>query len=80
MSLAEMLQIQDQAVSEEQAWALCFQLSCVLSQGPRPQGSWRRTLVPVEAAGGVLFSRDGSVSLRPSCGGAGETLGLEIYS
>ncbi|KAK7128399.1 hypothetical protein R3I94_016845 [Phoxinus phoxinus] len=69
MSLGEMLQIQDHAVSEEQAWALCFQLSSVLSQEPRPQGSWRRTLVPAEAAGGVLFSRDGSVSLRPSCGG-----------
>ncbi|XP_039545745.1 protein spire homolog 2 isoform X3 [Pimephales promelas] len=77
MSLAEMLQIQDQAVSEEQAWALCFQLSCVLSQGPRPQGSWRRTLVPVEAAEGVLFSRDGSVSLRPSCGGAGNSFVIE---
>lgn len=78
MSLGEMLQIQDHAVSEEQAWAMCFQLSSVLSHQSRQQGSWRRTLVPAEAAGGVLFSRDGSVSLRPSAGGAGENMGLEI--
>ncbi|XDV45438.1 hypothetical protein PO909_013540 [Leuciscus waleckii] len=77
MSLGEMLQIQDHAVSEEQAWALCFQLSSVLSQEPRQQGSMRRTLVPAETAGGVLFSRDGSVSLRPSAGGAGDSFVIE---
>ncbi|KAL0158927.1 hypothetical protein M9458_047003, partial [Cirrhinus mrigala] len=31
MSLAEMLEVQDHPVSEEQAWALCYQLCSILS-------------------------------------------------
>ncbi|XP_059383181.1 protein spire homolog 1 [Carassius carassius] len=57
MSLAEMLEVQDHPVSEEQAWALCYQLCCILSHQSR------RT-VSSPAAEAVLFSGDGSVSLR----------------
>ncbi|XP_067303481.1 protein spire homolog 1 isoform X2 [Pseudorasbora parva] len=71
MSLGEMLQTQDHPVSEEQAWALCFQLCSLLSHQ-----TWRKTLVS-PAADGVLFSRDGSVSLRPTDGSAGKAFVME---
>ncbi|XP_042607131.1 protein spire homolog 1 isoform X2 [Cyprinus carpio] len=63
MSLAEMLEVQDHPVSEEQAWALCYQLCCILSHQSAEQT--RKTAVS-RAAEAVLFSGDGSVSLRQS--------------
>ncbi|KAK2885946.1 hypothetical protein Q8A67_016783 [Cirrhinus molitorella] len=62
MSLAEMLEVQDHPVSEEQAWALCFQLCSILSHQSGEQ-TWKT--VVSSAADAVLLSRDGSVSLRP---------------
>ncbi|XP_016096402.1 protein spire homolog 1 isoform X1 [Sinocyclocheilus grahami] len=66
MSLAEMLELQDHPVSEEQAWALCYQLCRMLSQQSAEQ-----TLKPAAgpAAEAVLLSRDGGVSLRQSNSG-----------
>ncbi|XP_050951804.1 protein spire homolog 1 isoform X2 [Labeo rohita] len=64
MSLAEMLEVQDHPVSEEQAWALCYQLCSILSHPSREQ-TWKT------AADAVLLSRDGSVSLRPMNSTAG---------
>ncbi len=65
MSLAEMLEVQDHPVSEEQAWALCYQLCCLLSH---QSGEQTRETVVCRAAEAVLFSRDGGVSLRRSNG------------
>ncbi|XP_043081298.1 protein spire homolog 2 [Puntigrus tetrazona] len=65
MSLAEMLELQDHPVSEEQAWALCYQLCRMLSH--RSGEQTRRTAVS-PAADAVLLSRDGGVCLRPSGG------------
>ncbi|XP_051962424.1 protein spire homolog 1 [Xyrauchen texanus] len=61
MSLSEILQVQDQPVSEEQAWALCYQLCSILSLHSSEK-QWKTVVIP--AADGVLFSRDGSISLR----------------
>ncbi|XP_052449706.1 protein spire homolog 2 isoform X1 [Carassius gibelio] len=75
MSLAEMLEVQDHPVSEEQAWALCYQLCCILSHQSAEQT--RRT-VSSPAAEAVLFSRDGSVSLRQrSCTDTGNLCVIE---
>lgn len=70
MSLEEMLQIQDHPVSEEQAWALCYQL-CFLLSHQSSQETWKTVASP--AADGVLLSRDGSVSLRPINSDAGKS-------
>ncbi|XP_065142676.1 uncharacterized protein [Paramisgurnus dabryanus] len=61
MSLGEILRIQDQPVSEEQAWALCYQLCTLLSHHSGHQ-TWDSVVLPAED--GVLFSRDGNISLR----------------
>lgn len=74
MSLGEMLQIQDHPVSEEQAWALCYQLCSLLSH-QSSQETWKTVVSP--AADGVLLSRDGSVSLRPISSDAGKNTGAE---
>ncbi|KAK9953828.1 hypothetical protein ABG768_015950 [Culter alburnus] len=74
MSLGEMLQIQDHPVSEEQAWALCYQLCSLLSH-QSSQETWKTVVSP--AADGVLLSRDGSVSLRPISSDAGNSFVIE---
>uniref|UniRef100_A0A671MBK0 Protein spire homolog 1-like n=1 Tax=Sinocyclocheilus anshuiensis TaxID=1608454 RepID=A0A671MBK0_9TELE len=66
MSLAEMLEVQDHPVSEEQAWALCYQLCRMLSH---QSGEQTRKPAVCPAAEAVLFSRDGGVSLRQSNSG-----------
>ncbi len=68
MSLAEMLEVQDHPVSEEQAWALCYQLCCILSH---QLGEQTRKTAVSPAAEAVLFSRDGGVSLRRINGESG---------
>ncbi|NP_001025403.1 uncharacterized protein LOC569174 [Danio rerio] len=70
MSLEELLQVQDQPLSEEQAWALGFQLCSLFSHHTR------RTVVSA-AADGVLLSADGSVSLRPVSSITGDSLVIE---
>ncbi|XP_058618658.1 protein spire homolog 1 isoform X2 [Onychostoma macrolepis] len=72
MSLAEMLEVQDHPVSEEQAWALCYQLCCILSHQP---GEQTRRAAVCPAAEAVLFSGDGGVSLRQSTGETGKSTG-----
>lgn len=62
MSLSEIMQVQDQPVSEEQAWALCYQLCSLLCQHQFSHKTWTCVLLP--AAEGVVFSRDGNVSIR----------------
>ncbi|XP_073678754.1 protein spire homolog 1 [Garra rufa] len=74
MSLAEMLEVQDHPVSEEQAWALCFQLCSILSHRSGEQ-TWKT--VVSSAADAVMFSRDGSVSLRPMNGTSGNFCVIE---
>ncbi|XP_016387012.1 protein spire homolog 1 isoform X1 [Sinocyclocheilus rhinocerous] len=66
MSLAEMLEVQGHPVSEEQAWALCYQLCRMLSH---QSGEQTRKTAVSPAAEAVLFSRDGGVSLRQSNSG-----------
>lgn len=70
MSLEELLQVQDQPLSEEQAWALGFQLCSLFSHHTR------RTVV-YAGADGVLLSADGSVSLRPVSSITGDSLVIE---
>nr|XP_023654580.1 protein spire homolog 2-like isoform X1 [Paramormyrops kingsleyae] len=61
ISLHDILELQDQPVSEEQAWALCYQLSVLLSDGgvygPRKALRLRDT-------DGILLTGDGSVRLK----------------
>ncbi|XP_028850104.1 protein spire homolog 2 [Denticeps clupeoides] len=67
VSLSEILELQNQPVTEEEAWALCHQLSSLLKAGG-PGTSWsaepRRAPRPPPRAGDVLLSGDGGVHLR----------------
>lgn len=67
ISLHDILELQDQPVSEEQAWALCYQLSVLLSDGgvygPRKALRLRDT-------DGILLTSDGSVRLKVNEAGA----------
>ncbi|XP_056589472.1 protein spire homolog 1 isoform X2 [Triplophysa dalaica] len=75
MSLSEILQVQDQPVSEEQAWALCYQLCSLLRQHQSRHKTWTRVVLP--AADGVVFSRDGNISLRVTDDGTNTVMETE---
>ncbi|KAI7794680.1 hypothetical protein IRJ41_021589 [Triplophysa rosa] len=75
MSLSEILQVQDQPVSEEQAWALCYQLCSLLRHHQSRHQTWTRVVLP--AADGVVFSRDGNISLRVTDDGANSVMETE---
>ncbi|KAG9269889.1 hypothetical protein AMEX_G16972 [Astyanax mexicanus] len=67
VSLSEILGLQNQPVCEEQAWALCYQLCSLLEPNFSADlgdgfGSWKSFRLP--GPEGILFSSDGSISVR----------------
>ncbi|XP_019404357.1 PREDICTED: protein spire homolog 1-like isoform X2 [Crocodylus porosus] len=66
VSLEELLRCYKQPVSEEQAWAICFQCCCKmkrLAQGLRP---WFPTVV-IKGPGSILIHSNGNVSFLLCC-------------
>ncbi|KAL4655313.1 hypothetical protein GN956_G5884 [Arapaima gigas] len=75
LSLGEILELQGEPVSEEQAWALCYQLAALLSEGPvggKARGSWR--VLQLRGAQAVFLKNDGSVCLETDDGRRGSSL------
>ncbi|XP_029768635.1 protein spire homolog 1-like [Terrapene carolina triunguis] len=75
VSLGEFLRCCDQPISEEQAWALCFQCCHKmkqLAQGPHP--------VVIKGLGSILIHSDGAVSftVRPKSGKNKGTSGWDV--
>uniref|UniRef100_W5MAK8 Zgc:114123 n=1 Tax=Lepisosteus oculatus TaxID=7918 RepID=W5MAK8_LEPOC len=67
ISLSEILELQGQPVSEEQAWALCYQLSSLMVQSQRLQGcgDLSRWKAPwITGMESVLLKNDGTVVLK----------------
>ncbi|XP_072553346.1 protein spire homolog 2 [Salminus brasiliensis] len=67
LSLSDVLGLQNQPVCEEQAWALCYQLCSLLEPNfsgglGEGFGSWKTFKLP--GPEGILFSSDGSISVR----------------
>ncbi|XP_036388700.1 protein spire homolog 1 [Megalops cyprinoides] len=75
MSLSQILELQEQPVSEEQAWALCYQLCTLLSVDKRVgRGEYytsRKTL-QFPGADSILLMNDGSVCLT------GDDMGMDF--
>ncbi|XP_066558522.1 protein spire homolog 1 isoform X2 [Amia ocellicauda] len=66
ISLSEVLELQGQPVSEEQAWALCHQLCCLMVQDQRlhgcgDRGPWKAPRI--RGAESILLKNDGTVCL-----------------
>ncbi|XP_015220273.2 protein spire homolog 1 isoform X1 [Lepisosteus oculatus] len=67
ISLSEILELQGQPVSEEQAWALCYQLCSLMVQSQRLQGcgDLSRWKAPwITGMESVLLKNDGTVVLK----------------
>ncbi|XP_029105646.1 protein spire homolog 1 isoform X2 [Scleropages formosus] len=66
LRLGEILELQGEPVTEEQAWALCYQLAALLSEGPGGVHvqAGRRRVLRLRGAQAVVLSHDGSISLR----------------
>ncbi|XP_036447141.1 protein spire homolog 1 [Colossoma macropomum] len=80
VALSDVLGLQNQPVCEEQAWALCYQLCSLLE--PNFTGdlgetfsSWKSFRLP--GPEGILFSNDGSISLRIDSSKTGEQFVME---
>ncbi|XP_073535099.1 protein spire homolog 1 isoform X3 [Phyllobates terribilis] len=61
LSLEEILELYNQPINEEQAWAVCYQCCAALRAGSaeRPK---------IKGAAEIRIRRDGAVSVSPSCG------------
>ncbi|XP_074130773.1 LOW QUALITY PROTEIN: protein spire homolog 1 [Sminthopsis crassicaudata] len=74
LSLEEILRLYNQPINEEQAWAVCYQCCGSLrAAAGDPRGRPRRTpRRRVEAPAQIHVWRDGTVTLAPGLGDAGE--------
>ncbi|KAI4882843.1 hypothetical protein NFI96_023503, partial [Prochilodus magdalenae] len=80
VALSDVLGLQNQPVCEEQAWALCYQLCSLLEPNFSGElgegfGSWKTFRLP--GPEGILFSSDGSISLRIDSTATGEQFVME---
>ncbi|KAL7864527.1 hypothetical protein AOLI_G00159470 [Acnodon oligacanthus] len=80
VALSDILGLQNHPVCEEQAWALCYQLCSLLEPNftgdlGETFGSWKSCRLP--GPDGILFSNDGSVSLRIDSSKTGEQFVVE---
>lgn len=68
ISLKEILELHGHPVTEEQAWALCYQLCTLLgdcsSEPVGPKHNERPQTPRLPGTEGILFSSDGSVCLK----------------
>ncbi|XP_061114480.1 protein spire homolog 1 isoform X2 [Conger conger] len=67
ISLDKILELQDQPINEEQAWALCYQLCTLLSEDQyarRGEFYTSRRMVQLPGRNNILLINDGNVCLR----------------
>nr|KAF6472599.1 spire type actin nucleation factor 1 [Molossus molossus] len=69
LSLEEILQLYNQPINEEQAWAVCYQCCGSLRAADADR---RQPCRRVRSAAQIRVWRDGEVTLAPDAGGAGE--------
>lgn len=69
LSLEEILQLYNQPINEEQAWAVCYQCCGSLRAADAGRRQPRRR---VRSAAQIRVWRDGEVTLAPAAGDAGE--------
>uniref|UniRef100_A0A8C4S930 Zgc:114123 n=1 Tax=Erpetoichthys calabaricus TaxID=27687 RepID=A0A8C4S930_ERPCA len=62
LSLRELLELQEHPLTEEQAWALCYQLCCLMINEQHRHGSWKP--LRLRGAESVLVRKDGTVYLK----------------
>lgn len=83
ISLKEILELHGHPITEEQAWALCYQLCTLLrnctTESVGPIHKERPQTPRLPGAEGILFSNDGSVCLKGIAGNTCSWNGLREF-